>query len=117
MEMTGAIEEYVMKRISSLQKFIQNKNTLCEIELAKTTNHHKSGDVFKAEANISMPHDQVYAVSEQEDLYVAIDDLREELERILSSHKDKKITLFRRGAQRIKNMIKQIKTYSRFNKK
>jgi hypothetical protein len=39
-------------------------------------------------------------------LYAAIDDLRNELVRVLSSDKDKTRTLFRRGAAAVKNMLR-----------
>ena len=102
--LTPAIEEYVTKRMSSLEKFVKNPAAICTVELIKTTNHHRSGDIFKAEGRINGITSDVYAVSEKEDLYQAVDDLHDELERILSSEKERRITLFRRGAQKIKNM-------------
>ena len=44
-DMTPAIEEYVTKKVSSLEKFFgeDKKEALCEVELGKTTMHHKSG--------------------------------------------------------------------------
>ena len=112
-DLTPVIIEYTQKRLSSLSKFLQNKDVVCDVELIKTTNHHKSGDIFKAEANIVVNREQVYAISEQPDLYQAVDQLRDELERILSSRKDKKITMFRRGALRIKNAMKGINPFKK----
>jgi ribosomal subunit interface protein len=52
-DLTPAIEDYVSKKILSLQKYLdENDNVLCEVELGKTTGHHKTGDIFKAEVNI-----------------------------------------------------------------
>ena len=44
--------------------------------------------------------------SQKADLYEAIDDVRTEMIRALSSAKDKNTTLFRRGAQKVKNILK-----------
>lgn len=109
--LTPVIIEYTEKRLSSLSKFIKNDATVCTVELIKTTNHHKSGDIFKAEGSMNIYGEDIYAVSEKEDLYQAVDELRDELERILSSRKDKKITLYRRGAQKIKSMMKGIRPF------
>ncbi len=107
--LTPAIEEYVLKRIAPLEKLVSDPAIVCEVELAKTTNHHKSGDIFRAEINMVLPDKHVYLVSEKEDLYQAIDDLREQLDQTLSVRKEKKQTLFRRGASRIKDMIKNLR--------
>jgi len=107
--LTPAIEEYVLKRISPLEKLVGDPSVLCEIELAKTTNHHKSGEIFKAEINMILPEKHIYLVSEKEDLYQAIDDLREQLDQTLSSQKEKRVTLFRKGALRIKEILKNLR--------
>lgn len=104
--LTPAIEEYVLKRITPLEKLVVDPSVVCEIELAKTTNHHKSGEIFKAEINMVLPDKHIYLVSEKTDLYQAIDDARDQLDQALSLRKEKKQTLFRRGAGRIKDMIK-----------
>ena len=114
-ELTGAIEEYVDKKISTLEKFLATKdNVICEVEIGRSTMHHKSGDIFKAEVNITPPGDgQIYAIAEEADLYTAIDVVRDEAERAIVSRKTKSTTLVRRGAAQIKNLIKRIN----FNKK
>lgn len=107
-DLTPAIDEYVTKKISSLEKFLDaNTDLLCEVEIGKTTNHHKSGDIFKAEINIIRPgNKQVYAVAEEAELYTAIDIVRDEAERVIVSQKNKSSTLFRRGSAKIKNLIR-----------
>ena len=109
--LTPIINDYVVKRFSSLSKFVKDDSVVCDVQLVKTTEHHRSGDIFTAEANINLHKDQVFAVAEKSDLYQAIDELRDELERILSSRKEKKITLFRRGAQKIKDMIRGVRSF------
>ncbi len=105
-ELTPAIQEYVEKKVSSLQKFVAADNMLAEVEIGKTTNHQKTGDIFRAEVNISSSKEQFFAEEETSDLYASIDAVRDELERIIVSKKEKKQSLFRRGAVRLKEMLK-----------
>ena len=109
-DITPAIESYVTSKISSLGKFLgQGGDILCEIEIGRTTHHHKSGDIFRAEVNIRKPGaKQIFAFAEEVDLYTAVDVVRDELEREIVSDKDKRNTLFRRGSAKIKNLLKRI---------
>lgn len=107
-ELTPAILDYVSKKISTLEKFLTNgENALCDVELGKTTNHHKSGDIFRAEVNLVHKGQQFYAVGEAEDLYAAIDMVRDDAERGIVSQKTKRDTLFRRGAAKIKALLRR----------
>ncbi|MDO8604407.1 MAG: ribosome-associated translation inhibitor RaiA [bacterium] len=108
-ELTGAIQTYAEDKIRSVEKFAiphDEEEILVDVEIGKTTNHHQSGDVFRAEANLRVRGKHFRATSEKTDLYAAIDDMREDLVRELSSHKDKTRTLFRKGAGIIKNLLR-----------
>ncbi len=102
--------DYVNKKILSLAKNLRFKDdTLSEVEIGRTTTHHKSGDIFRAEVNILEPGGkQIYAAAEEADLYTAIDIVRDETERAIVSKKDKYRTLFRKGAGRVKDLLKRI---------
>lgn len=109
MELTSAISNYVEEKLAGIEKFAvshKNEEPLIEVELGKINNHHHSGDVFRAETNLRLRGKYFRAVSEGEDLYAAIDDMRDELVRELTSYKDKARTLFRRGAGMIKNLLR-----------
>lgn len=103
-----AVEEYVFKKMSSLSKFIDHDEVLCEVELGRTTNHHRAGDIYKAEINITYKGKQFYVVADKDDLYAAIDEMRDEIERVIVSYKKKSNTLIRRGASKIKNLVKRL---------
>lgn len=109
-DLTPAIEDYVTKKVSTLEKFLTVKDsTLCDIEIGRTTMHHKSGDIFRAEVNIIEPGaKQVFAVAEEADLYAAIDIVRDEAEREIVSRKQKRQALYKRGAIQLKNLLKRI---------
>ena len=105
--LTPSISEYVAKRFQVTEKFLANDTTTrFALELAKTTNHHKHGEIFKAEAHIVAKGENIYASAEEEDLYSAIDKVRDEIMRKIKSQKDKKQSLLRRGGAQVKNIIK-----------
>lgn len=118
MELTSAISDYVNKRLSGIEKFVKNgEKIIAYIEVGKTTNHHKQGDVFRAEFNIEIEGTKFYTVTEKEDLYIAIDDAKKEIVRQITSNKDRKQTLFKRGAKSVKKMLKGISDRNPFTSK
>jgi len=110
-ELTKAIEDYFKSKIDSLDKFIDSSDESieCNARVSKTTRHHQSGDFFKAEVSIHTAGKIFGAVSEKDNLYAAIDDVRESVMRKMTSYKDKKQTLFKRGAHKVKNLLKGFK--------
>ncbi len=107
MEMTEAISAYVHSRVDALERFIDpNVQALAEIEIGKTTQHHHKGDVFKAEMNLSVGKDRFRAVLIESDLYVAIDKMKDVMLLEITRAKRKKDHLFRRGGQKIKDLLR-----------
>ncbi len=116
-ELTPAISDYCDKRFSAFDRFISNvsaDSVKCEIEVGKTTAHHKSGDVFKAEVNLQIEGKSFYAVSEKDDLYAAIDEVKDEIVRQITASKDRSMTLMKKGALRVKAMLKGLDFRDRF---
>ncbi len=105
--MTPAISDYVEKHLGSIEKFLENDPTVkFDLELAKTTNHHRQGDIFKAEIHIIAKGENIYASVEKEDLYAAIDLVRDEVVRQLKSGKEKRLTSAKKGGAKVKSFIK-----------
>lgn len=106
MEMTEAIKQYFIDKINSLDKFLdQNDESIeCSAKVYKETG--KKGDIFKAEVSIHTSGKNFGAVSEKEDLYAAIDNVKDIVERKIVSYKDKKRSIFKRGATKAKALLK-----------
>jgi len=105
--LTPSISEYVNKKMESVKKFLESDpSAICDFEVGKTTQHHKSGDIFRAEAHIVAAKRDIYAQSEQSDLYAAIDAVRDEVMHRLTSDKGKRLSRIRHGGVIVKNMIK-----------
>jgi len=111
MELTDAISDFVASRVQSLEKFVDQDDTSVsvDIEVGKTTEHHNKGNVFMAEFNFQMGGKNFRAVDENEDLYAAVDVVKEQMAKELRRYKGKQKTLFIRGSARIKKLLKGFK--------
>jgi putative sigma-54 modulation protein len=122
MELTPAIHDYVVKRVTNLGKLLSNieergGEVNVNFEVAKTTNHHKSGEFFHADCLINIKGEKFYTSADEEDLYAAIDAVKESLFRDISKSKDRKQTLFKRGAASVKKMMKGLSKRNPFTSK
>ncbi|MEK7634995.1 MAG: ribosome-associated translation inhibitor RaiA [Patescibacteria group bacterium] len=105
--LTPSISDYIEKKVQMLEKFLQGaQEVLVNVEVGKTTKHHKSGDVFMAEIQIIAGGQTYYAKEETNDLYAAIDEVKDEIAYKLSGEKKKTLHLLRRGGAKIKNLMK-----------
>ena len=109
MELHNDLKEYVHEKIGGLKKFIENENMdssgiTARVELARTTRHHQHGDVYKAEVNLQLPKKMLRNVVESDDIYKAIDNVKDELREMINNYKDERITKTRRGARIIKKL-------------
>jgi len=117
-ELTEAINEYVISRLERVQKFSKDSDITAYVEIGKTTNHHKQGeDIFKAEFDVVVNGTRIFAKAQAGDLYAAIDEAKEEIVRTITHMKDRKQTLFRRGAKSVKKMIKGVSDRNPFTSK
>src|SRR3989338_1965013 len=96
MEMTDAIRDYAYEKMEALEKYIPRDDTSAKlsVELSKTTSHHQHGDVFQAEAQLHIRGKETTLRTTQDDLYKAIDILKDMLTRELAQHKDKERSMF-----------------------
>ncbi len=107
--MTPAIKDYVAKEMAHLNKFVNagyEELPMCYIEIGKTTNHHNKGQFFKAEFTVHVGGKSFRAEACEEDLYVALDKVTEEMTEELKSFKDKKVSLIKRTGAKLKMFVK-----------
>lgn len=122
MEITPSIHDYVEKRVTNLGKLlekIEEKNVAVQVQfnVAKTTNHHKAGEFFRADCSIVIDGKKFYASADKEDLYEAIDTVKESLFNEINKNKDRQQTLFKRGASSVKKMMKGLSKRNPFTAK
>lgn len=118
MDLTSAVSNYINKKIELISKLTSTyEEVMFYVEVGKTTNHHKQGEYFKAEFNVTIDGEKFYTSSEKSDLYKAIDDAKDELMRRIKNSKKRKSTLFKRGAVSVKKMIKGVSKRNPFTSK
>lgn len=82
MDVTPALRDYVENKFQRLERhFEQMKNVHVILSVEK--------ERHKAEATISVARNELFANTEQETMYAAIDELMDKLDRQLKKHKEK----------------------------
>ena len=110
MTVTPDIADYLQKKMNMLDRLIDPTDTSvsCEVEVGKTTRHHKSGDIFRAEINLRKDGKMFRAVAEEETILAAIDEVKDEMHRVLGNDKNKQQTMLRRSGAAVKNMLRGV---------
>ncbi len=105
-EMRDSIES----KIGEIAKYITDPNDTDEarVEVARTTFHHQTGDIYRAEINLKLPGSLLRAEASRGDIMTAVHEAKEELLREVKKYKDSQITKRRRGER----LWKKLKNYS-----
>jgi len=122
MELTEAIKGYVFKRATNLEKLLsgieeKGGEVRVNFEVSQSTKHHKSGEIFHTDCLIKIDGKEFYASFNSDDLYSAIDEVKEILFNDIQKNKDRKQTLFKRGAISVKKMLKGLSKRNPFTSK
>ena len=117
MEITEAIRAYVVERLQDgAAKFTTHfdaDGTELSVECGRTSNHHKNGDVYRCEAQLSAPGNLLFrAEATKDDLYAAIDAVKNELQRQVKDQEKKNRSKSRRGGA----FMKKLRSYIPFMK-
>lgn len=93
LELTDAMRAAVEHMLEKLGKYAARygEAVSADVELAKTTRHHRKGPFFRAEINVEIPGKLLRAESEHEDLYAAIEEVEDEMTRQLREEKERSV--------------------------
>ncbi len=93
LDLTEPLKVYIDEKIGGLDKFLQKfeeqGEVLCEVEVSRVTKHHKKGDVFYAEVHLNLPGRRLRAREQDFDARVALDKVRAMLQRDIEKFKEK----------------------------
>lgn len=86
--MTDAIKSYAEEKLALLEKY---DDQIIEIrcELKKESNKHQHGDVFACSGHLFIPGKDFFVEKTEEDLYKAIDKVKDHLQDMLVEYKEK----------------------------
>jgi len=104
-EVGDDLKALVEQKIQSLDKYIHDTPVLFEVEFEKVA-EHQSGNIFRVEVNMQIDGSLFRAQSTRESFEKAIDDVRTQLDAELRRSTTRKETLFRKGARKIKSMLR-----------
>jgi ribosomal subunit interface protein len=109
-EHTPAITSYIEKKLKDLERVLDKKDTSihAELEVGKSTTHHKQGELYFAEINLHAMKKKWRAVEEADNLYAAIDAMRDAIVREVTSGEKKERVKSRKGAREIKKRMKGV---------
>lgn len=83
LEITPSLKNYINEKLAPLAKFVKRLDisggTEIWVEVDRVSRHHKSGDVFRAVADLRLPKKILRAEKEAENVRMAIDVLKNKL--------------------------------------
>ena len=92
LELTSQLKDYVQQKMDMLDKYLGKFKVIsARVEVMKTTNHHLKGEIYRAEANLSIGGDLLRVEKTEKDLYKAIDKVKDHFDLMIKKYKDKKI--------------------------
>ena len=113
-KLTPALKDFIEEKINPLEKFakiLQNKKCYNHflgrgkpkveawIEIGKETLHHKKGPFFWAECQMRFPGKSIRSTARAENLELAVNEVKDELQRELKEYKEKIMAKEKRGAR------------------
>jgi ribosomal subunit interface protein len=108
-DLTESLSDYVDEKLGHIEKFLDPKDEsiICDVEIGMSTKHHQNGDIFVAEINLHTAGNNFYSKAEKEDLYLAINEAKEQISKEVVSAKNKERTSIRKGAGIIKRLLRR----------
>ena len=109
MKLTEAVEDYARKKVDSLRKVItadEEAGIFAQVELGKEVRDQMSGDIFVATIDLDIAGEVHHVEVEQSDLYAAIDEMKDEISRVVRNYQKKKRDLTRRGSLKMKEDLR-----------
>lgn len=88
MDLTDAIRSYVEEKFTTLEKFTPNI-LMIDVTIGMDTTHHQKGNIFSCSANVQIPGDLLRVERNAEDLYKAIDKVKDHLRETLAQRKER----------------------------
>lgn len=90
LELTDAIRDYFQNKIDMVEKYLGDIAVInCDVEIEKAVGGQNKGEIFRAEVNLQVPHDLLRVEKTEEDLYKAIDKVKDHLELVIKKYKEK----------------------------
>ena len=88
--MTDAIRDHFQEKMDMLDKYLGKIDVInCDVEVEKLAGDQHKGKIYRAEVNLQVPKEILRVVKDAEDMYKAIDKVKDHLELVIKKYKDK----------------------------
>jgi ribosomal subunit interface protein len=108
-EITQEVRDYIDEKLDSIAKLavIENEDTeiKCDIEL-EMTREQQSGEIWRAEMNLSVGGEKFRAESRGQTIFAALDELKDEMSKLLRRNKKKRFDMVRRSGAKMKEWMR-----------
>lgn len=91
-ELTPEINDYLNKKLSSLDKFVKegDEGAYANVELGKSTNRRKNGNIFFTEINFKIDNEDMRVRADEESLIASMDKAKDKALEVLRERKGRK---------------------------
>ena len=111
MNLTPAFKEYVRKKINALSRFLRrfdrDNEVTAEVEIERTTEHHRHGEIYHASVDVHLPGKRVRAEEAHSDLLAAVEIAKDKAKEDLRKHKEKIVEHSKRSSKRTSRLDKE----------
>ena len=99
---------HLERAVAAVEKLLDPSDTLAaaDIEIERTTRHHRRGKIFRAEINLRASLGSFRAEAHGESVAAAIDGMKDEIVQQLTEKKDKSRGLMKKGALKLKQQMR-----------
>jgi putative sigma-54 modulation protein len=90
LEMTDALKKYIEDKISMIHKYLGEVEVVnCDFEIEKAVGEQNKGKIFRAEINLEVPRELLRVEKTENDMYKAIDKVKDHLVLLIKKYKEK----------------------------
>ncbi|MDP3947767.1 MAG: ribosome-associated translation inhibitor RaiA [bacterium] len=93
LKLSPALRTHVEEKLGALEKLVRRWDAAgavsMSVEIARTTRHHKKGQIYYAEANLTLPGGMLRAREEHWDLRAAVIKVRTKLKKEIDKYKER----------------------------
>ena len=89
LELTEPLKTYIEEKIGGLGRLLGHfeANTIkVQFEVARSSRHHRRGEVYRAEANMELPQDILRAEGNDTDVRAVVDAVKDKLKREVEAY-------------------------------
>ena len=109
-EVTEPLREYIwaklVRPVEKLTKRMRLEGAPMDIEVARTTNHHHKGGVYRVAVGLTLGGKLIRAEADDSDVHAACDTVEDELKREIVHYKTRSQSIIKRVGRRTKEFFR-----------